>query len=240
MTQDTNPVVDPQVADQTPAPVATGVEHPAVTAIKAQFNNLVDVVDAKFHFKKKTDEVSGVESKRPTIELKLPRPSVEGVIEILTNGGDKQIALLLEAVGNIVLDRARELINDDIKEELNQENFPLDQLYWESIANQPAAERRGGGIPKETWDEFAKDYEAVMPAVTGKPIENIKRATKVYLSKFSMVKTDKKVLELLRGQLGLYLQHTPNAEVFMECYVFLDKKAETLLKAESSSLLDAL
>lgn len=229
-----------EVSNNKPAVQETEVANTKVTAIKAQFNNLVDVVDAKFHFKKKTDEVSGVESKRPTIEMKVPTPSVEGIATILTEGGEKQIALLLEAVRNIVLDRAREIINSDAKEELTEENFPLDQLSWESIANQPAAERRGGGIASETWDEFAKDYEAVMPAVTGKPIENIKRATKVYLSKFNMVKTDKKVLELLRGQLALYLTNTPNAEVYMECVSFLDKKAETLLKAESSSLLEAL
>lgn len=224
-----------------PAPdAATPSEDPVHVAIKAKFNNLVDVVDTKFHFKKKTDETSGVESKRPTLELKLPRPSLEGLAEILMGGDEKQQALLLEAVNNIVLDRAREIINDDTGETLNQDNFPMEELSWAKIANQPAAERRGGGIAKETWDEFAKDYEAVMPGVTGKPIENIKRATKVYLTKFNMVKTDKKVLALLRGQLAMYLNSTPNAEVYMDCVTFLDKKAETLLNAESSSLLDAL
>jgi hypothetical protein len=227
-------------ASAAPTPAPTGAEDPTHVAIKAKFNNMVDVVDTKFHFKKKTDETSGVESKRPTLELKLPRPSIEGLAEILMGGDEKQQALLLEAVANIVLDRARELINDDTGETLNQDNFPMEELSWAKIANQPAAERRGGGIAKETWDEFAKDYEAVMPGVTGKPIENIKRATKVYLTKFNMVKTDKKVLALLKGQLALYLNATPNAEVFMDCVTFLDKKAETLINAESSSLLDAL
>lgn len=228
-----------QVAENT-ATAATEAEHPAVAAIKAKFNNLVDVVDTKFHFKKKVDETSGVESKRPTIELKLPRPSVEGIVNILTEGDEKQIALLLEAVQEVVVGRARELINDDVNEELNQDNFPLDELSWETLANRPAAERRGGGISKEQWDAFAKDYETVMPQVTGKPVDAIKRATKVYLTKFNLVKTDKPVLKLLKGQLAMYLNNTPNAEEFMDCVTFLDKKAETLINAESSSLLEAL
>lgn len=229
---------DQNNAEQSPA--VEDSNHVANT-IKANFNSKVDVIDAKFHFKKKVDETTKLESKRPTIELKLPVPSVEGIVEILTaEGNEKGLALLREAVNNIILDRAREIINNDTSESITQENFPLNELSWEAIANQPAAERRGGGIAKETWEDFFKDYEEVMPAATGKPVANIQRATKVYATKFNMVKTDKKVLKLLQGQLALYLSTTPNAEVFMECVTFLDKKAETLINAESSSLLDAL
>lgn len=230
-----NPVSN---AVSAPTPVSNPVtEHPVVAAIKANFNNLVDVVDTKFHFKKITDETTGLESKRPTVEIKLPRPSVEGIIDIIGKGG-KELDLLLEAVGDVVLQRAREIIND--KEDITQDNFPLDELSWEKIANLPKAERRGGGISKELWDDFAKDYVAIMPAVTNKPVEKIALAAKVFLNKFNAVKTDKKVLSLLKGQLALYVTSSPNAENFVDCVDFLDKKAQSLIDADSSNLLDNL
>lgn len=239
MADNENSAVDTAASTAEPT-VTQAPEHPAVTAIKAQFDNKVDVIDAKFHFKKKVDEATKLESKRPTLEFKLPRPSVEGIVDILTAGNQKQVDLLLEAVSNIVLDRAREIVNSDVNEALTQDNFPISELSWEAIANQPAAERRGGGIAQETWDEFYKDYKAVMPGATGKPLESIERAVKVYATKFNLVKTDKPVLKLLRNQLAMYLNASPNAEVHMECVTFLDKKAETLINSESSSLLDAL
>lgn len=215
---------------------AAPTSDPVAATIKTNFDNKVDVIDTKFHFKKVTDE-AGNESKRPTVEIKLPRPSVEGIVSILEKGG-KELELLLEAVSDVVLQRAREIIND--KEDINQDNFPMDQLSWEAIANLPKAERRGGGISKETWEDFAKDYIAIMPAVTGKPTDKVALAAKVFLNKFNAVKTDKKVLALLKGQLALYVTSSPNAEQFVDCVDFLDKKAQTLIEADSSNLLEAL
>ena len=54
----------------------------APAAINPAHDKFVDVQDYKFHFKK--DELG---NKRETIELKLGRPSVEGVVAILEKGG---------------------------------------------------------------------------------------------------------------------------------------------------------
>lgn len=206
---------------------------------EANFNKLIDMVEAKFHFKKTVDEASGVESKRPTVELKLPVPSVEGIMEILTKeNNEKELDLLRDAINDVVFQRAREIVNE--KEDISQENFPFEEVLWEKIANLPKAERRGGGISKETWEEFAKDYIAVMPAATNKPVEKVSLAAKVFLNKFNAVKTDKKVLALLKQQLGIYVTSSPRAEEFVDCVDFLDKKAQALIEADSSNLLDAL
>jgi hypothetical protein len=210
----------------------------STAAIEPNFNKLVDNVEAKFHFKKTTDE-AGNEYKRPTVELKLPVPSVEGIMDILTKeGNEKELELLRDAVNDVIFQRARELVNE--KEDISQENFPFDQVTWEAIANLPKAERRGGGISKETWEEFAKDYIAVMPGATGKAVDKVSLAAKVFLNKFNAVKTDKKVLALLKAQLGVYITASPKAEEFVDCVEFLDKKAQTLIEADSSNLLDAL
>lgn len=202
--------------------------------IKANFDNKVDVKEFKFHFKKQKDEATGLESKRPTVELTLPVPSVEGIIAILEAGG-KQLELLQEAVSEVIIGRARELVNE--KEDISQENFPMAELSWEKIANLPKAERRGGGISKDTWDEFSKDYIAIMPAVTGKTAEQIGNAAKILLSKFNSCKTNKPVLKLLKGQLGLYVTNSPNAETYSECVQFLVEKADTLINMDEAALL---
>lgn len=202
--------------------------------IQANHNPLLDRRTSKFHFKSIKHEETGLVTKRPTVELDLPVPSVEGVINIIETGGPG-LTLLLEAVEAIVQQRAREIVND--KEDVNAENFPYDELLWEKIANLPKAERRGGGIAKETWEDFAKDYIAVMPAVTGKNVENVTNAAKIFLKKFADVKTNKPVLALLRDQLTVYVNHSPQAESFSDCVEFLNNKADNLLNMDESALI---
>lgn len=213
--------------------------------VNPNFNNRVDYVDSKFFFKKTTDE-AGNEYKRPTIEIKVPRPSVEGIKFILENAntpeGIKSLDLLYDAVYDVVSARARQLLNDTGGEALTSENFPIDKLDWQTIANLPKSDRRESAIPKETWEEFAKDYMAIMPAVTGKAIEKVALAAKVFLKKYAVgdVKQDKVALTLLKGQLALYLTNTTKAEEFMDVVEWLDKKADALINAEPENIADAL
>lgn len=204
-------------------------------SVQANFNKFIDEKEVKFSFRSVKDEATGLESKRPTIEQKIPVPSVEGIIAILEAGG-KQLELLQEAVADVVYQRAREVLADDDK----LTEVPLEFLTWEAIANLPKAERKGRGIPKETWEDFSKDYVAVMPAVTGKTAEQVGNAAKIFLNKFQQVKTNKPVIKLLQGQLGVYLSSSPNAENFAECVEFLINKADTLLSVDEAALLEAL
>ena len=202
--------------------------------VVANFDNTVDKVAVKFNFRKVKDEATGLETKRPTVELELPLLSVEGVIAAFQAGG-KQLDLIIEAVRDVQISRARELVND--KEDISAENFPYHELTWEAIANLPKAERRGGGIPKETWEEFAKDYIAVMPSATGKTVDQITNAAKILLNKFQSCKTNKPVLKLLKDQIGIYANTSPNAEQYGECIAFLIEKADTFLNLDEAALL---
>jgi hypothetical protein len=197
--------------------------------VHANFDNTVDMRDFKFNFRK--DELG---NKRPSVELKLPVPSVEGIIAILQAGG-KQLEFLQEIVADAIAAQARTII--DAKEDISQETFPMNEVTWDFIANIPPKERRGGGIPKETWEAFAKDYVEVMPAVTGKTAEQVGNAGKIFLNKFSAVKTNKPVLKVLKDQLALYAANTPNAETFVDCIEFLGNKVDTLLAADEAALL---
>lgn len=203
--------------------------------IVPNFDNKVDFKEVKFSFRTVKDAETGLESKRATIESKIPVPSVEGIIAIIEAGG-KGLELLMEAAADVVVQRARELLADDEK----LVEVPLDALIWEVIANLPKAERKGRGIPKETWEEFSADYIAIMPSVTGKTAEQVGNAAKILLNKFQAVKSNKKVVELLKGQLALYLNSSPNAEAYSECVEFLMNKADTLMQADEAALLAAL
>jgi len=204
--------------------------------INAAYDKLVDMKAVKFNFRTMKDEQTGLESKRPSVELDaIPVPSVEGIIAILEAGG-KGLELLQEAVEYIVFQRAREILADDEK----LVELPLDALDWQVIANLPQAERKGRGIPAEVWKAFSEDYIAVMPSVTGKTAEQVGNAAKILVNKFSAVKTNKPVVNLLKGQLAMYLNSSPNAESFQGCVEFLLNKADALLQADEAALLSAL
>lgn len=233
-----------------------------IVEIKAKFNNLVDIKETKYFFKKvdiegpdpkgtidpETKVIKQIkigETKRPTVELPVPVLSVEGIVEILKNGLDekgnntKELELLLEAVGDVTIQRARDIINDNEKI-TGVDDFPMDELAWSKIANLPKGERRGGGIAAEVWDAFVKDYITIMPAATGKSVEQVGNAAKILLNKFNQVKTMKPILKLMKEQLGLYVVHSPNAETFSDAVKFLNDKADTLLNFNEADLLKNL
>lgn len=204
-----------------------------VEGIKVNFDFDVNVKPVAFNFKKSKDKSTGIETVREALQLAVPYPSVQGILSILEVGG-KQLDLLIEAVEGVVTSRARDLISEDIK--LNAGNFPVDKLSWSAIANMPKVARRGGGIPKETWEAFSQSYLEVMPELTGKSVEQISNATKLIMSKFSAIKTNENVLNFMVEQLSIY-GTTPDAEEYEACISFLQDKAETFLNVTDEELL---
>ena len=200
-----------------------------MTEVTANFDKTVDVKDFSFHFKK--DKLG---NKRPSVELKLPVPSVEGIVAILEKGG-KELELLQDAMYDVIRSQAAALVSDD--EKASQANFDISKTLWAAIANMPKADRRSSSIDTAVWEAFAKDYIEVMPSVTGKSVEAITNATVVYLKKFSMVKTNKDVLGMLKTQLSLYVEHSKNAEEYADILELLTAKADSYLNANDLELL---
>lgn len=230
------PVPDPAPAAATPAiPAPTAAELVAnqealKASIQANFDDTVDVKTFKFSFRE--DKEAG--KKRPAVTLEAPVPSVEGIIAILQKGG-AGLLLLQEAVADVVATRLRELVNEN--EAFSQATFDLSQVSWETIANLPKAERRGGGIQKEVWEAFAEDYIKKMPAITGKSIDQVTNATKLYLNKFQTIKMVKSMLVALKEQLGIYATGVDTAEQYQECVTFLVEKADKFINMDEQSLL---
>lgn len=249
--------VTAEVAD---TPQVPKVDIKALGArIQANYNFKVDVKPVTFHFKGVKDETTGISTKRDSIELALPYPSVQGIVDILEGSNDtevqkdkdgkdvvveinknhdKQMELLMEAVEAVITTNARALIAEDT--EVTAENLDVEKLSWLAIALQPKTTRTGGGIPKEVWEAFVEDYVAVMPEVTGKKLLAIQNAGKILLNKFAAIKTNKPVLGMLVDQLAIYMENSPDAEVYAPNVEFLVKKADELINITDEQLLAAL
>jgi len=205
------------------------IKEITMTEITANHNTLVDTKDFSFHFKK--DKLG---NKRPSVELKLAVPSIEGIIEILNKGG-KEMELLQDAMYDVIRAQAASIVSDD--EKISQETFPFEKALWTSIANMPKADRRSNSISVELWEAFSKDYMEVMPAVTGKTQDAVSNAVQVYLKKFSMFKTNKDVLSKLKDQLSIYVEHSKNVDQFVDIIDLLVSKLEGYMKADDIQLL---
>jgi hypothetical protein len=205
-----------------------------IHSIKANYDFDVDVRPTVFKFRKAKDKDTGIETIRKPVQLAIPYPSVQGLINIIEKGG-KGLELVMEALATVVDSAARDLLYEDLS--LDASNFPVEKLAWDTIANLPKAQRTGGGIPKEVWESFAQDYCEVMPSITGKSPEQVANAAKILQNKFSAVKTNEAVLNLLVDQLAIYANSSPNIEDYQECVEFLLNKADTLLNVSPEELL---
>lgn len=228
-------VTSPEAMEgQEPAPSIEQIAH----RIKANYDFNVNVKPTIFHFKSQVDKDTGTKTKRESLNLAVPYPSVQGIIDILENEDDKETELLLDAVEAVITQHVRALITED--ESINAENLPVDKLSWHYIAHMPKPERTGGGIPKETWEAFVSDYIDVMPEATGKTEEQVAMAAKILGNKFASVKTNTPVLELLVGQLAIYAETSEDIETFRPCVDFLINKADGLLNLTEEDLLAGL
>lgn len=198
--------------------------------IKVNFDANYTGKEISFHFKK--DKELGI--KRPTVKLQIPQATPNLVVQILGTGG-KELDLLLEAMDGVLTGVAREQVNAN--EGITQETLDVAAINWKAISELPPAARRGGGIPKETWEEFQKDYVEVMPAATSKTLEQVTNAAKLFVAKLQPVKTNKLFLKKLQEQLAIYINSTPNLEDYAECVEFLDNKMTELLKKDDAELL---
>ena len=245
--QEANGAVDttttPETTPETPKQVVHTVQNPTDEEMKVlcagimeSFDTSVIAKSVNFNFKKSTDKETGIETIRNSVQLSIPYPSAQGIVDILQKGEDsKGFQLLMEAMETVVNSASRDLLYDDLT--LNAATFPVSKVSWEFIANLPKAQRRGGGIPKEVWEAFGDDYMKVMPDATGKTMEQVGRAAKILLAKLSPVRTTPAVLQLLIEQLAIYADATESIEDFQDCVAFLLQKADTFLNVSDEDLI---
>lgn len=204
-----------------------------MSEIQANYNELEASANFKFRYRK--DKFG---NQRPTIEFEGKVPSVPGIIAILEAGGP-QLKLLQDAMYEVVAGEYRSFLLDN--EEATASSLDPANFTWEVIANRPREDRRASAITAELWEAWAKDFMEIMPGVTNKHPDSIAASTTAFLKKFTVVRTQKPILRALKGQLALYMQHSPNAEEFQDILELLSRKADLYLNAdETDQLIDRI
>ena len=176
----------------------------------------------KFNFKKRTikDEngaVIGEIAKKPSIEVEIPVLSAEGIASILTSGPSKESEVILDAVNFMFYQAARQQFDDVIEnlanpdDEVKATDLNFDKLQLSYLANLPPATRGGSSISEDEWNFFFQDYLAVMVAATGKEERRIANQIE-HFKKPNRCKANQAVLEVLVGQLSIYVSKSANIE----------------------------
>lgn len=194
---------------------------------------LNETVETTFSFRE--DKLG---NKRPAIKLSYFVPTIDGLIEQL---GDEKISkYVLSLISDDIKGAVRGQINSEDKPVNTQEELDMSKLTLTALANISRAERLIGGVTKETWEGWSEDYVSVMPAVTGKKLENVQNAATIFLKQLRPVKTQKQILKVLKEQLALWAGHTKELESYADIYQFLDGKIDAYLATDEAALLENL
>lgn len=253
----TAPVPDTATNAANAVEAAKGPSPETVAAIAAKLSNipptLYNPTEVSFGFrgievvpKQLDDKGKPVKTRRPTVKLALPLPTIEGIIEVITGGEAKEAERarlwLVSLVSDQVIAAARAQVSpedSDEKEVNTQDELDYSKLTLAYLTAQPLGDRRGGGIDKATWEAFGKDYIETMLTLGG-DAKKIGRQIDYLGKKFAPIKTNKPVIKKLVSFLDTYILKTANAEDFAECVDVLKKKAETLLSADDAALVELI
>lgn len=218
------------------------IATPAADTLDNVPQPLVVQKEEKFSFRTVTtkDEDLGeeIKTKRPTVALNLPIPTAAGLIRALHT--EKNVEYILQLVEDAIVSAARDQVSRENNPVNTQEELDLSKLTIDYLANEPASERKGRGIAKEVWADFAEDYINIMPALINRPKEKVENAAKMFLQKLQPVKGNKVILGALAGYLDTWASNTQNLDAFQECYKFLSDKLDTFLKVSEADMLASL
>lgn len=233
---------------------------PAPTAPPAP-NGYVNMVKQNFHFKKEKDvlgpvgedgkpTVLTVGTKHPTVEMYLPVPKRERLIEILSNPEKfvKENELINGAIFDVIYGVARGQINEFRDNEANKGKtvtpavLNYDKLDFTAIANTPKAERGAYSPSDEELKSFLESYAEYMPAIAAKSPEVIKKHVELFQAGFKKQRAQKEILELFSNMIALYATKAPTdtVEENQQVVEYFANKLDRWLKTEEKITMDML
>lgn len=164
-------------------------------------NSLVKQIENTYSFRQNKE--TGV--KRDSVTLKLPVLTAAGIVQALNSGDEKVVSLVEDTIAGLIISQVRGFVEADEAYDQAKFDAQADQATLEFIANLPKAERNVVG--KEALEQFAKDYIAIMPGVTGKEVERVTAAAGLFVEKFKRAAGDDTVLKILQEQLSIFLEN---------------------------------
>lgn len=175
--------------------------------------------------------------KRDTIKLPVQVPTMKQIVAIFESGNQKGINKILGLMRDAVVENCRSVLTDNPA--MLAETFPVDKLGWQAYEDLQESERKINGISQALWQAFKDDFIAVMPELTGIPVERIKNAAKKLIDqRLANDKTDKAMLQVLFTRLSVYAEKAPNAANYVDCIEALNGKITTYLNTDSSKYTD--
>jgi hypothetical protein len=211
-----------------------------------------------FHFRK--EKIKDPETqkeievyKHPSVTMPLPMTTVEQVKDIFNapttgdgNRGAEQ-KFILDLISDAIYLQAREQINEFRESDkykpkevlITPDVLDYSKLTVTALANMPASER-GSKVSEEDMAAFLQDYVAIMPAAANRDATKIKAQADILEKGLRTVKTDKKVLGVMRDLLTLWAANTQNLEEHQEVYDMLTNRINKWLAAEPKNVLESI
>lgn len=214
----------------------------------------VDMSAQIFHFKteklrnEKGEEI-GTGKKHPSVEIYLPVPKSDRLVEFLQNPEGKftkERELLMTAVTDQIYRVARMQINELRDKQADAAITPAslnyDKLDWTAIANMPKSER-GAYVPEEEdIKAFLESYQEIMPAATNKSKEKIENHVLCFQTGFKKQRAQKEILEMFKDALAIYISQAGEAAVEEHADVieYFSNRLERMLKSEEKITMEDL
>lgn len=219
----------------------------------------------KFFFKKEkikdaTGKVIGEGRKHPDVEAMLPMPTEVEVIEYLSHAGEKTedgkaptaeakvAALIMEGLQDLVIQAARNQINDWLEKEENKGGifvpnlFDLSKLSLAYISTLEKGSRGGWAPSEEELKAFGEEYSNVFLHVLDYDAKKVPLHVDHYQKGLTKLRNDKRALEKMVDFLALWAANAkPEAvEEHQETYDWLVARCHKWLKVEEKNYAEAL
>lgn len=218
-------------ADQATSTANNDAAAAAPALLVCNVGYLPETVKFNFRTKETKNELNEViKTKRESVELQLPMPTLDGLVDLLNKGDSKAIAGLLGIIKDSIIAQARQQVDDD--EKITQATLDTSKLTMDYIFSLPPSQRASTVPDDSLFKLFEKDYMEVMAAVQAeKTTAQISTARDLFLKKFTPVKEKPDVITALRGYLALWYASTTLQEELADLFEYLNKRADALLAA---------
>jgi hypothetical protein len=205
-------------------------------------------MEVKYFFKtEKLKDAEGNEigdgRKHPDVVAVLPKPEATDVAEILAGADSPAKTLIMDAIENIIFLAGRSQINEF--REKNPEgtftanSFDLSKLTLEAIAMLPKKSRGGYAPTDEELKAFCEDYKSIMLQKVGYAPAKVAVHVKNLGNGLAKLKTEKKILEMLRQFLDNWAANTESMDEHQAVYEWLSERIAKWLKVEEKDLAEA-
>lgn len=168
--------------------------------------------------------------KRPTVDLAVPVPTLDGLIKLLNEGDATKIAGLLSVLEGVIYTEAKAQVDDD--ESITQEKLDLSKLTLDYILSLPPTQRSSTAPSEEQWKLFEADYPTVMAAVQpDKTAQQIALARDIFIKKINPAKEKPDLIRALKNYLALWFTNTQQQEELSTVFEYLNNRADNLMAA---------